>query len=140
MKQIKKERLYQHPIAKVWEAITEQKRISQWFIQADFKAQVGYQYKLTHESTVVSGEVTTVNPVFHLMYTWKVNEDPTTTLVSWRLEEKGDKTLLTLEHTGLENYDAQTAPTMFGHFSEGWEKCVEDLDQYLKKTDVKEKA
>ena len=101
---------------------------------------MGYNYKLTHESTTVSGEVTEVNPVFKLVYTWKVNDDPTTTTVTWKLEEKGSDTLLTLEHIGLENYDTATAPTMFGHFSKGWDNCFNGLEEYLKEKDVKEKA
>lgn len=39
-----KEKILNHPIDKVWNAITDSKEISTWFLDADFKAEKGYQY------------------------------------------------------------------------------------------------
>ena len=44
---IKKEHVFNHPIDKVWDAISRAEEISIWFIKADFKAEKGYQYTFT---------------------------------------------------------------------------------------------
>ena len=44
---LKKERIFQQPIEKVWKAISRGEEISKWFIHADFKPQVGYEYTFT---------------------------------------------------------------------------------------------
>jgi uncharacterized protein YndB with AHSA1/START domain len=69
---IRKEHQYQAQISDVWNAITIAEEISDWFIKADFKAEVGYSYTFTHESTVISGKVLEVDPVYNLVYTWDV--------------------------------------------------------------------
>ncbi|MEQ8925064.1 MAG: SRPBCC domain-containing protein, partial [Fulvivirga sp.] len=56
-----KEREFNHPIDRVWKAITEASEISKWFIHADFKAEVGFEYEFTateeHGCTKVRGKV-----------------------------------------------------------------------------------
>lgn len=133
---IKKEHFFDFPIGQVWQAISNEKEISAWFIKADFKAEVGYQYTFTHENTAIKGEVLKAEPVHHLVYTWVVSGTEAITTVKWALEEKEQGTLLTIEHSGLDNYPTETAINMFNSFSKGWDNCIEELDKYL----VKEKV
>ena len=86
---ISKEKVFNHPIQKVWDAISKAEEISTWFIQADFKAEKGYQYTFTSEPnekgcTVISGTVKEANP-YLLVYTWIVADTKTETTVTWKL-------------------------------------------------------
>lgn len=130
---IKKEKFYNHPIAEVWQAISNQQAISAWFIQADFKAEEGYQYKFTHESTTITGEVLEANPVYELVYTWIVSGTSVKTTVKWHLQEKEKGTLLRLEHSGIEDYK-ETAAQFFDNFSKGWDHCMDELEKYLQES------
>ena len=130
-KKINKEKFLPFAIEDVWKAISEQDQISKWFIQADFKAEVGYQYKFTHEKTEIVGEVLEANPVFDLVYTWMVNGTNVNTTVRWQLEKVEDGTKIHLEHFGFENYDeAQVAP-LFENFEKGWVSCLQELEKYF---------
>lgn len=129
-----KEVVFNHPIDKVWKAITNGSEISKWFIHADFKAEVGYQYTLTateeHGSTQISGKVLEASP-YTLKYTWKVGEAPVDTIVLWQLEAHADGTKLTLEHSGISKIGGEAAIEAFNHFSMGWDTCLSVLPNYL---------
>ena len=49
--EVRLERTYKKSIEKVWQAISTADAISKWFIQADFKAEVNFNYTFTHEQT-----------------------------------------------------------------------------------------
>lgn len=129
-----KEKVFNHPIDKVWKAITEGPEISKWFIAADFKPEVGYKYTFTateeHGSTKIKGSVIEANP-YTLKYSWSVGDSPVETLVVWNLERVGDQTKLRLEHSGISKFDGETAVEMFNHFSQGWDACFGALFEYL---------
>jgi len=120
-----------HPIQDVWKAISVGEFISKWFIQADFKAEVGYNYTFTHESSVIKGEVLKANPVTELVYTWVVGGTDAITTVSWTLEDKENTTVVTVEHTGISNYTGDTAAVMFEKFEGGWENCLNNLHKFF---------
>lgn len=131
---IKKEQFYPHPIATVWQAISNVEDISAWFIKADFEARVGYQYTFTHNNTVVKGEVLRADPVHTLIYTWIVGDPNTKTVVKWSLEEKDGGTQLTLEHSGISGYPTEEmATSMFSNFNGGWDNCLGQLTEHLVK-------
>ena len=128
---INKEKFLPFAIEDVWKAISEQDLISKWFIQADFKAEVGYQYKFTHEKTEIVGEVLEVNPVFDLVYTWMVNGTNVNTTVRWQLEKVEEGTKVHIEHFGFDKYEeAQVAP-LFDSFEKGWASCLAELEKYF---------
>ncbi|GJM30338.1 MAG: hypothetical protein DHS20C17_29730 [Cyclobacteriaceae bacterium] len=130
---ITKEHQYQAQISDVWNAITNAKEISDWFIKADFKPEIGYAYTFTHEDTVISGKVLEVDPVHNLVYTWEVGGTGVETTVKWQLLENEEGTLVKLIHSGISNYKTQEMITkMFTGFSNGWDSCIVNLDKYLK--------
>jgi len=137
-KTIKKERFYAHSINKVWNAISDQEAISIWFIKADFKAEPGYEYTFTRDATTISGKVIEATPVHTLIYTWTVNGTETITTVKWYLKEENNGTLLTIEHTGIENYPEGMMQKMFDSFAGGWDSCIDELEKHLKKQYEKE--
>ncbi len=126
-----KQHQFSHPIGKVWNAISVAEEISSWFIKAEFKAEVGFQYTFTHEQTKITGEVVKANPVYELVYTWVVTGTEAVTTVRWQLEENSDGTLLTLEHSGISQYPGETAVVMFENYQGGWNECFANLGKYL---------
>ncbi|NND33310.1 MAG: SRPBCC domain-containing protein [Saprospiraceae bacterium] len=126
-----KQHQFASPIGVVWTAISEAEQISTWFIQADFRAEQGYRYTFTHEQTEIHGEVMVANPVYELTYSWIVKGTEVVTMVSWRLEENSEGTLLTLEHSGISKYPGETAIMMFQNYEGGWISCLKDLDVHL---------
>ena len=132
---IRKEHQYGANITEVWKAISIAEEISEWFIKADFKAEVGYNYTFTHEKTVIIGEVLEVDPVYNLVYTWTISGTGVETTVKWHLEENDQGTLLILEHSGIANYPTEDMiTTMFTNFSNGWDSCITNLGDYLKQS------
>jgi uncharacterized protein YndB with AHSA1/START domain len=133
---ITKEKVFNYSIDHIWNAITKAEEISKWFIQADFKAEVGYNYTFTSEPnekgcTTISGTVKEANP-YKLVYTWIVADTKVETTVTWSLEDLGDSTKLQLTHSGIENYAGETAIAMFESFNGGWDNCINGLTDYLK--------
>jgi len=134
---ITKEKVLNHSIQTIWNAITQADEISTWFIQADFKAEKGYQYTFTSEPnekgcTVISGTVKEANP-YLLVYSWIVADTKVETTVSWALKSVDGGTKLSLTHSGISNYAGDTAIAMFESFSGGWDGCMNKLSDYLKK-------
>lgn len=133
---IKKEHIFAHPIQKVWNAISVAEEISTWFIQADFKAEKGYQYTFTageeQGCTKITGEVKNANP-YTLIYTWVVENTTTETTVKWDLKETKEGTKLYLEHSGISNYPGDSAVSFFTSFDGGWDNCINELTKFLTK-------
>lgn len=129
-----KEKTFKHSIDKVWKAVTEGEEISKWFIQADFKPEVGYEYTFTaaeeHGGTKIRGKVLDVTP-YILVYSWRVGDTEVDTTVTWKLEESADGTKLTLEHSGILKYPEEAVMEMIGHFDKGWDLCISGLTEYL---------
>ncbi|WP_339751435.1 SRPBCC domain-containing protein [uncultured Winogradskyella sp.] len=135
-KTITKEKVFNHPIDQIWNAITKAEEISTWFIKADFKAEKGFNYTFKSEPnekgcTVISGTVKEASP-YVLVYTWIVADTKVETTVTWTLEDLGNSTKLSLEHSGIENYAGETAIAMFESFNGGWDNCINGLTNYLK--------
>ncbi|NER16654.1 SRPBCC family protein [Spongiivirga citrea] len=130
-----KEHLFNKDIDTIWKAITEADEISAWFLKADFQPEVGYQYTFNstgENCSPITGEIKEVSP-YTLKYTWVVIENPIETLVTWKLEEQNGQTKLTLEHSGISNYQSDTAIEMFNSFNGGWDNCINGLNEYLTK-------
>ncbi|MBC3845410.1 SRPBCC domain-containing protein [Winogradskyella echinorum] len=133
-KTITKEKVFNHSIDQIWNAITNAEEISAWFLKADFKAEVGYKYVFNSSEkncSAIIGEVLEANP-YTLTYTWIVKDTPAITKVTWKLENLGNATKLYLEHSGIENYVGDTAIAMFESFNGGWDNCINGLSTYLK--------
>ncbi|MGB5820495.1 MAG: SRPBCC domain-containing protein [Saonia sp.] len=128
-----KEHVFNHPIDRVWNAISQAEEISNWFIKADFKAETGYAYTFNSKGencTQITGVVQKADP-YTLVYTWIVENTDAETTVKWVLEKVGQGTKLYLEHSGISNYPGDTAVSMFNSFNGGWDNCINELSEYL---------
>ena len=132
---ITREHVFNHSIDSVWNAITKSEEISTWFIEADFKAEVGYPYTFTaseeHGCAKIQGVVKAATP-YTLVYTWVIENTDVETTVTWKLEKVSDGTRLFLEHRGISQYPGENAIKFFDDYSNGWKDCVKELTAYLK--------
>ncbi|MEM7029052.1 MAG: SRPBCC domain-containing protein [Chloroflexota bacterium] len=132
-KTIKKERFYQYPIDQVWQALTDPQALSTWFMKADFKPEVGYQFTFQDKPQgkwdgILKGEVLLVEQPNQLSYTWKGDQMKHETQVKWQLIPHNEGTLLRLEHAGFQGF----GDVVIGFFHQlGWPKHFKQLDNFL---------
>jgi uncharacterized protein YndB with AHSA1/START domain len=128
MKIIKKEILIEAPIAKVWEHITNPKKIAGWLMPNDFEARVGKAFVMDcgHEET--SCVVKEIVPEQKLVYSFQSETTKVETLVTITLAKEGARTRLTLVHSG---WDALPPGDqgVAGQFNEGWGGMLKRLQE-----------
>jgi|SRR5437868_11753937 len=128
------ERTFNAPIAKVWNAITNNDEMKKWYFELpEFKAEEGFEFQfyggkgdqqwlhLCKVTDVVSGK--------KLTHSWRYDGMEGNTFVTWELFEEGDKTRLKLTHEGLETLP-QNEFFKKENFANGWTQI---LDQSLAK-------
>lgn len=100
---------YNHPIQKVWDAITQKEQVEKWFMSvAAFDLKEGGEYHLTGKASDgwdgnLIGKVLEIDPPNKLVHTFKSNQIEFDTTVTWILKEQNDgSTLLTLTHKGVD--------------------------------------
>jgi uncharacterized protein YndB with AHSA1/START domain len=122
------ERVYNAPIAKVWEAITNAKKMKEWYFDLpDFKPVVGFEFTFeggSEEKTYIHlCRVTEVIEGRKLSHTWQYDGYEGNSEVTWELFDEGDKTKVVLTHAGLETFPPLKD---FGResFTAGWNHIV----------------
>jgi len=131
--QINKEVILKSDIQSVWNAISRAEEIQAWFLNTDFKAEVGSSYTFSKSDgscPPISGTILEADP-YTLVYTWIVGDTDVETTVRWHLEEVESGTKLSLQHSGISNYTHETAVEMMAGFNEGWDNCLTGLSSYL---------
>ena len=134
------ERVYNHPVEKVWAAITRKEQLGQWYFDLDdFKPEVGFRFTFPGQGH--KGEqyrhlctVTEVIPEKKLQYSWQYEGYPGYSLVTFELFEMGDKTRLRLTHDGLETFPQDNADFAKKSFNGGWNEIIgKMLPEFLEK-------
>ncbi len=137
------ERVFDHPIGKVWDAITDKSQLKQWYFDLnDFKPEVGFQFSFpgqghkgeqyTHLCTI-----TEVIPQKKLQYSWQYEGHPGYSLVTFELSELENKTHLKLTHQGLETFPQDSADFAWKSFNAGWSEIIgKMLPDFLEKRQV----
>jgi len=103
------ERTYDAPVAKVWEALTDNNKIKQWYFQlASFEPKEGFEFEFlagdANKEFLHKCKITAVIPNKKLAYTWRYDGYPGNSEVTFELFDEGDKTRLKLTHTGVETF------------------------------------
>lgn len=135
------ERIYDSPIQKVWEAITEKDQMKEWYFELEeFKAEQGFKFQFTggdenvqylHECTIIVAD-----PPNRLSYSWTYPEHNSGySVVTWELFEEGEqKTRLRLSHEGLDSFPKDNQNFSVDSFTEGWNSILGDsLKSYVEK-------
>jgi len=124
------ERVLNHPVEKVWKAITNKTQLKQWYFDLDdFKPEVGFRFSFpgqghkgaqyTHLCTI-----TEVVPLQKLQYSWQYEGHPGYSVVTFELTEIGNKTKLKLTHQGLETFPQDNADFAWKSFRGGWNEII----------------
>lgn len=122
------ERVYDAPVATVWEALTDPAQMKKWYFDVPaFKAEVGTDFTFLagskEEKFLHLCKVTEAIPNKKIAYTWRYEGVEGDSEVSFELFPEGDKTKLVLTHKGLENFPAD-AKFKRENFVTGWTHFV----------------
>jgi uncharacterized protein YndB with AHSA1/START domain len=111
---------------KVWDAITKNEQMKNWYFQlADFKPVVGYEFQFTGKADENTEylhlcKVTEAIVRKKLTYSWRYDGLPGISFVSFELFAEGKKTRLKLTHTGLESFASGGPHFEKQSFENGW--------------------
>src|SRR5690606_14247773 len=104
------ERTYDAAIERVWEALTDNDQMKQWYFDLpDFKAETGFEFEFyggTEEKQYLHKcKVVEVEPITKIAYTWSYDGYAGQSLVIFELFSEGsNRTRLKLTHSGLETF------------------------------------
>ncbi|HUE37003.1 MAG TPA: SRPBCC domain-containing protein [Candidatus Acidoferrum sp.] len=134
MKIIKKEIVIDAPASKVWEHITDSKKIAGWFKPNTFEARVGAAFTIEchAEDGIVSGIVKEIVPQKKLVYTFRSNMTRVETLVTITLASEGKSTRLTLVHSGWDALPPEEQ-NISDQFEGGWGGFLKNLQETARK-------
>lgn len=108
-------RQFEHPVDRVWSAITTEEQLRSWFPGgAAIEQRVGGLVHFGENGESGSGEVLECDPPRRLAFTWEDDR------LTFELEPDAGGTLLTLTH----DFDDRAGAASF---AAGWEQCLEAL-------------
>lgn len=115
---IRVERHYDHPIDRVWRAVTEPESLSQWFpFEAEFELRQGGRARFGGDEGMI-GEVLAVDPPRHLAFTWEGDR------FEFDLHEEAGGTRFVLTH-GFDDLPGAAS------FATGWEQCMAAMAEVI---------
>ena len=132
------ERMLNAPVNKVWEAITDNQKMKQWYFKLEeFRPEVGFEFRFwggsKEKQYLHICTITEVIPGKKLTHSWTYDGYEGESFVTWELFDEGDKTKLKLTHEGIESFPnlpdfARTS------FEKGWTYITgTSLPEYLAK-------
>jgi uncharacterized protein YndB with AHSA1/START domain len=115
------------PIQKVWEKVSTAEGISTWFMENDFKPEVGYEFTIQSPFGPSPCKVLEVDPPHKLSFSWDVDG----WVVTFLLKEIDDQTEFTLIHGGWDQIDTitkagQDSSAIRERMNGGWESIVKE--------------
>jgi uncharacterized protein YndB with AHSA1/START domain len=130
------QRTFDAPVGRVWTALTDVNEMRQWYFDLkEFKPQVGFEFEFVVERGGNSYHhlcrVTEVVPRKKIAYSWRYKGEPGDSLVTIELSPEGEKTRLTLTHSGIETFPTTPAYAR-KNFEAGWTAIIgTELKQFV---------
>ncbi|MFI5202676.1 MAG: SRPBCC domain-containing protein [Candidatus Kapaibacterium sp.] len=125
------ERTFNSPIERVWDAISNNDAMKQWYFQLpEFRPEVGFEFEFQggppdKEPYLHKCKVTEVIPGKKLAYTWRYEGWKGISTVTWELFEDGGQTKLRLTHSRLDSFAVNNNPDFDAHnFAAGWADII----------------
>jgi uncharacterized protein YndB with AHSA1/START domain len=136
------------PVARVWRALTDYREFSKWFrvnLEAPFVpgqtsgGQVTYR---GYEHLKWEAVVQKMEPESLFSFTWHpyavdlqrdYSKEPST-LVEFRLEQKGDGTLLTVTESGFSKLPSDRRLEAFRINDDGWAEQMKNIGRHVEQT------
>ena len=125
------ERVYPQPPARVWRALTDRRALSTWLMETDFAPVLGHEFTFRAKPQpgwdgITYGKVIELEAPRVVAYTWGggagKDKPPTLdTVVRWTLTPEGLGTRLVLEHTGFSGLRSVLVSFMM---HAGWAKMM----------------
>ncbi|HEY2347715.1 MAG TPA: SRPBCC domain-containing protein [Puia sp.] len=136
------ERTYDVSVSKLWEVLTDNEQLKKWYFQMpDFKPMVGFEFSFSGGAKSEYKHlcrVTEVVPKKRLAYSWRYEDYPGNSIVSFELSEEGKKTKLRLTHFGLESFKGAGPDFGKDKFAEGWTFILgKSLKEYLESETIR---
>lgn len=126
------------PAARVWKAITDPSELASWMLMpTDFIAEVGKDFTFNagphgNWDGIIKCSVKEIEEPQKLVFTWNAEVVDTETVVAIELKDMGEKTELTLTHSGWDNIPVNKEESRKAH-NEGWEvRIMNTLPEYFK--------
>jgi uncharacterized protein YndB with AHSA1/START domain len=132
MKIIKKEILIDASPEKVWKHVTDPEKIAGWLMPNDFEPTVGREFSMQcPQQGKITCEVKEIVPHQKLVYAFHSQATKVQTLVTILLESEGNRTRVTLTHTG---WDKLPPPdqSIADNFDQGWGGFLTKLQEQAK--------
>jgi len=126
-----------HPVQRVWEAITTADGLGTWFgHRAEVDLRVGGQAKLTWSSgDVAKLRIERLEPPTVFGYTWNIyglpDDDPRRTYVEFTLAATDRGTRLTVVEAGFAQLSDETYAKAYPANTDGWRSELAELVAYL---------
>jgi uncharacterized protein YndB with AHSA1/START domain len=132
------ERRFDHPVEKVWDAITRPERITQWFgegeVTLDLVEGGRFEIRTTGPPELVEAIIAEAGDVALVSHDTVLRVDPPVlfehtfgsdpgSIARWELQRDGDGTLLTLTHTEPPGFDRANSPRDLA----GWHTVLDRL-------------
>ena len=135
------ERVYDAPVERVWQALTNKEELKQWsFDIPDFEPEEGYEFTFNGQNEngikIHYCRITEVIEQRKLAYSWRYRNIQGVSLVTWELFREGNKTRLRLTHTGLEKLAHAGAGFRKQGFITGWSSIFQLLATWLQNVSV----
>lgn len=117
---LKVERRYDHPVERVWRAVTTPASLARWFpAEVEFDLRSGGRVRYGgFEGEASEGKVLDVDPPRYLSFTWGDNR------LEFELRNEGEQTVFVLTH----HFDDRAGAASF---ATGWEQCLAGLRDVL---------
>jgi len=133
------ERIYNAPVEKVWQAITNRDQMEQWYFKLkEFKPEVGFVFEFEggppDKIYVHRCRITEVIPNKKLAHNWTYVGYPGESFVTWELFDEAGKTRVKLTHTGIDTFPADNSDFAASNFAMGWTSILgESLKAFVEK-------
>lgn len=125
------------PASEIWKAITDKDEMKKWYIDIEeFEPKEGFEFQFwegdENKKFLHLCKVTEVIPEKKISYTWKYDEFPVKTLVTFEIFDEGSNTSkVRLTHDGVENFP-QDGDFKKENFVAGWNYLIgTSLKNYL---------
>jgi len=128
------ERVFPHPPAKLWRALTESPLVAQWLMNNDFEPVPGRKFQFRADPVpnwngIIDCEVLIVDPLKQLSYSWGAMGLGSVVLFTLTPEDGG--THVRMEHSGFRS-DQQAA---YKGATYGWQKFFGNLEKIVRGLD-----
>lgn len=121
------------PLEKVWNALSDEAALKKWYFPVeayDFKIGKTFTFYESADSHNYFHRCTFVNiiPNQRIEYTWEhPRQSNGSSVVKWEFAAEGDKTTITLTHTGTENFSDGGAAFAPANYEMGWNAIVKGM-------------